>query len=164
MPSSGVAIEAQHHVFAKYINYLDIFPKFLTLYGLVKTRTTRTPAFWEYPPPPHDYPYYWVILDPKSWEDKVKVTNLKNLLRFPILKFCNKIDTWYTFWSCLIRNIKCKYKWSQQVLLKIQSGQDHVHRRTDRQTNGRTDRRTRWTSIPPSQLRWSGGIIIYVGS
>ena len=30
------------------------------------TRTTRTPAFWGYPPPPHDYPDYWVILDPKS--------------------------------------------------------------------------------------------------
>ena len=22
-----------------------------------QTRTTRTPAFWEYPPPPHDYPH-----------------------------------------------------------------------------------------------------------
>ena len=30
------------------------------------TRITRTPAFWGYPPPPHDYPHYWVILDPKS--------------------------------------------------------------------------------------------------
>ena len=25
------------------------------------TRTTRTPAFWGYPPPPHDYPYYWPV-------------------------------------------------------------------------------------------------------
>ena len=40
------------------------------------------PAFWGYPPPPHDYPYYWVILDPKSKEDKVKVTNLNNLPKF----------------------------------------------------------------------------------
>ena len=31
-----------------------------------ETRITRTPAFWGYPPPPHDYSYYWVILDPKS--------------------------------------------------------------------------------------------------
>ena len=23
------------------------------------TWTTRTPSFWGYPPPPHDYPYYW---------------------------------------------------------------------------------------------------------
>ena len=57
-----------------------------------------------FPPTPHDYPYYWpvhigsqaqsidqfildpkahtinkFILDPKSKQDKVKVTNLKNL-------------------------------------------------------------------------------------
>ena len=32
----------------------------------LKTRTTRKPAFWEYPPPPHDYPYNWFISDPKS--------------------------------------------------------------------------------------------------
>ena len=30
------------------------------------TRTTRTPAFWGYPPPPHDYPYYGFISDPMS--------------------------------------------------------------------------------------------------
>ena len=39
------------------------------------TRTTRTPAFWGYPPPPppNDYPYYWFILDPKSKQDKSKI-------------------------------------------------------------------------------------------
>ena len=26
-----------------------------------KTRTTRRPAFWGYPPTPHDYPYYWPV-------------------------------------------------------------------------------------------------------
>ena len=67
---------------------------------------------------PHDYPYHWVILDPKSKEDKVKITNLKNLPKF------------------------------QWVLLKIQSGHDSVHRWTDRQGE---------TSIPPFQIRWSGG-------
>ena len=51
-------------------------------YELVVTRTTRTPAFWGYSPPPHDYPYYWIIMDPKLKEDKVKVINLKNLLKF----------------------------------------------------------------------------------
>ena len=25
------------------------------------TRTTRTPAFWGYPPPTHDYSYYWAV-------------------------------------------------------------------------------------------------------
>ena len=36
-----------------------------------KTRTTRTPAFWGYPPPPHDYPHYLVMLDPPS-QNKVE--------------------------------------------------------------------------------------------
>ena len=37
-----------------------------TLRRSLVTRATRTPAFWGYPPPPHDYPHYWVMLDPKS--------------------------------------------------------------------------------------------------
>ena len=35
-----------------------------------KTRSARTPTFWEYPPPPHDYPYHWFISDRPT--DKVK--------------------------------------------------------------------------------------------
>ena len=38
------------------------------------------------PLPPHDYPFHWVILDPKSKEDKVKVTNLKNSPKFQIFE------------------------------------------------------------------------------
>ena len=34
--------------------------------------------------PPHVYLYYWLILDPKLKQDKVKITNLKNL---PKLQF-----------------------------------------------------------------------------
>ena len=52
----------------------------------VLTRTTRMPAFWGYPLPPLDYPYHWVILDPKSKEDKVKVTNLKNSPKFQVFE------------------------------------------------------------------------------
>ena len=113
-----------------------------------KTRTTRTPSFWGYPPPPHDYPYHWVILDPKSKDDKVKVTNFKNSPKFQIFEFWNGHYTRHTFWSCLIRC--ANMKWIRWVLLKIQSGHDSVHRRTDGQGD---------TSIPPYQLRWSGGII-----
>ena len=110
-----------------------------------KTRTTRTPAFWGCPPPPHDYPYYWFILDPNSKEDKVKATNLKNSP-----KFWNKHYTRHTFWCCLIRC--ANMKWIQLVLLKIQSGHDSVHRWTDGQGE---------TSIPPFQLCWSGGYKIW---
>ena len=110
-----------------------------------KTRTTRTPAFWGYLSPPHDYLYHWVILDPKSKEDKVKVTNLQNLPKFQIFECWNKHYTRHTFWSCLIKcaNMK-RIRW---VLLKIQSRHDSVHRRTDGQGE---------TSIPPFQLHWSG--------
>ena len=88
------------------------------------TRTTT--AFWGYPLPPHDYPYHWVILDPKSKKDKVKVTNLRNSPKFHILEFSNKLYMQHTFWSCLIRC--ANMKWIQWTLLKIQSGHDSVHR------------------------------------
>ena len=96
------------------------------------TRTTRTPAFWGYPLPPHDYPYYWFILDPKSKEDKVKVMNLKNLPKFQIFQFCNELYTQHTFWSCLIRcaNMK-RIRW---VLC------GHNSLSTDGQTDAQTDK------------------------
>ena len=95
--------------------------------------TTRTLEFWGYPMPPHDYPYYWVILDPDSKEDKVKVTILKTLPKFQFFLFRNKLYVWHTFWSCLIGcvNMKC----IRGILLKLQNGHHSVHRRMD----GRTD-------------------------
>ena len=108
-----------------------------------QTKTTRTLAFWGNPPPPHDYPYYWVILDPKSKEDKVKVTDLKNLPKFQSFQFWHNFYTRHTFWRCFIRCANMKWIW--QVLFKIQSWHDSVHRRT------------RWNQYTPFQLRWSGG-------
>ena len=35
----------------------------------------------------HAYPYYWFIWDPKSKQDKVKVTNLKNLPTVQLFHF-----------------------------------------------------------------------------
>ena len=127
--------------------YVKLTDKLLLKLDL--TRTTRTPAFWGYPSP-HDYPYYWVILDPKSKEDKVKVTNLKNLPKLQISQYWNNLYMRHTFWSCLIRCANIKWFW--RVLLKIQSGHDYVHRRTDGQTDGQGE-----TSIPPFHLRWSEG-------
>ena len=85
------------------------------------------------PPLPHVYPYHWVIMDPKSNEDKVKVTNLKSSPKFQIFEFWNGHYTRHTLWSCLIRC--ANMKWIRWVLLKIQSGHDSVHRRTDGQTD-----------------------------
>ena len=99
-----------------------------------ETRTTRTPAFSGYSPPPHDYPYYWVILDPKSKWDKVKVTNLKNLPKFQISNGSNK------------------YRWIYRANM-ILSTDGQTDRWTDRQTDGQGE-----TSISPFQLCWNGGI------
>ena len=127
----------------------------LVMVNQVKTRTTRTSAFWEYPPcRPHDYPYYWFISDPMLWQDKVKVTNFKILPKIQILEFCNNHYMQHTFWSCLIRC--ANIKWIRQVLWKIQSRHDFVHRRMDRRTDRQTDGRCE-TSIPPFQLCWSKG-------
>ena len=120
------------------------------------TRTTRMPALWGYPPPPHDYPYHWVILDPKSKEDKVKVTNLKNSPKFQMFEFCNGHYSRHTFWSCLIRC--ANMKWIRWLFLKIQSGHDSVHRRTDGRTNGRTDGRTRWYQYTPLSTSLKRGV------
>ena len=118
----------------KMFEFLIQFDWSLFLRVQLTTIMTRTPAFWGYPPPPHDYPFYWVILDPKSEEDKVKVTNLKNSPKFRNVEFWNKHHTRHTFWSCLIRC--ANMKWIRWVLLKIQSGHDSVH--MDRRTDGRT--------------------------
>ena len=103
------------------------------------------PAFWGYPPPPHDYPHYWGILDPKSKYDKVKVTNLKNLPKFQIIVFWKKQHTWHTFWSCLIRCANMKR--IQQVFLDRE--QTRFCPQRDRQTDRQTDRRTRWNQFTP---------------
>ena len=38
----------------------------------------------EIPLPPHDYPDQWFTSDPKSKQEKVKVTNLKKLSKIQI--------------------------------------------------------------------------------
>ena len=45
------------------------------------------PTLWGYPLAPHDYPYFCVILDPKSKQDKVEVANLKDLPKVEIWIF-----------------------------------------------------------------------------
>ena len=81
----------------------------------VTTRTPRMPAFWGYPLPPHDYPYYWVILDPKSKADKVKVTNLKNSPKFQILKQTLHTTHLLNLWFC--PQTDRRKRWNQYTAL-----------------------------------------------
>ena len=87
----------------------------------------------------HTIESYWI---PSQKKTKSKLQILKN----QIVKFWNGHYTRHTFLSCLIRC--ANMKWIRWVLLKIQSGQDCVHRWTDGQGD---------TSITPFQLRWSEG-------
>ena len=82
----------------------------------------------------------------ESYRFKKKLPNIR------ILEVCKNIYMQHTFWSCLIRCINMK--WIQQVLLMIQNGHNSIHWWTD----GRVDEQGE-TSIPPFQLRWSGGLI-----
>ena len=71
--------------------------------------------------------------------------------RRPKLASGNK---WHTFWSWLIRCLNMK--WIRMVLWKIQSGQHSVHRRMNRQTDGKTDK---VKPVYPPSTSLSGGII-----
>ena len=65
----------------------------------------------------HTIKSYWISSQSYKFKEFAKISN------FWILK--------HTFWSCLIN-----MKWMRRVLLKIQSGHDSVHRRTE----GKTDK------------------------
>ena len=98
----------------------------------------------------HTIESYW-ILSQKKTKSKLQIYKIRQNFKFLTFEMHY---TRHTFWSCLIRC--ANMKWIQGVLWKIQSGHDSVHRRTDGQTDRRTDGQGD-TSIPPFQLRWSGG-------
>ena len=110
-------------------------------------------------PSPHDYPYY-ILLSHIGSQVKRRQSQsykFKGFAKISIFLFWNNHYTRHTFWSCLIRY--ANMKWIRRVFLKIQSGHDSVHRRTE----GRMDRwpdRQGETSITPFQLRWGRGMII----
>ena len=56
------------------------------------------------PPPPPLLPP-----PPPPPQDKVTVTNFEKLPKIQILKFCKKLYTRHTFWSCLVRCINMKW-------------------------------------------------------
>ena len=60
--------------------------------NLILTRTTRMPAFyWPVHIRSQAHIVDQFILDPKSKQDKVKVTNLKNFPKLQIFKFCKNL-------------------------------------------------------------------------
>ena len=127
------------------------------------------PSFWGYPLQPHEYPYIWsvhtgsqahtihqFILDPKSKQDKVKVTNWKNLPKLQFFLFCKK-KTLHTTHLLKLLDKVCKYEMDPATIVEdtIMSTDRRTDRWLDRQTDGQGE-----TSIPPLYLRWAGSIII----
>ena len=119
-----------------------------------RTRTRRTPAFWGYPMP-HDYPNYWVILGPKFKQDKVKVTNLKIVLKVQIWNF----EPNFTSKLLKLLDMMCKYEMDPASVVEDTERAGFCPQ-TDRRTGGRTDsdRRTRWNHYFPASTSLSGGI------
>ena len=115
--------------------------------------TTRTPTFWGSPAAASWLPILLSHIGSQLKRRESQFTNLKNLPKFQIFEFWNKLYMRHTFWSCLIRC--ANMKWIPQVLSKIQSGHVSVHKQTD----GRTDRRGE-TNIPPFNFVEAGGMII----
>ena len=111
----------------------------------VITRTTRTPAFWGYPRRlmiTHTIESYWI---PSQKKKKSKLQILRICQIFQFLNF----ETNFT------------HDTPSEVLLKIQSGHDFVHRRTDGQTDRQMDRRTGMVKpvYPSFNFVETGGII-----
>ena len=114
------------------------------------TRTTRTPAFWGYPPDDAWLPTLLSHIESQVKRRQSQSYKFKEFAKISFFfKFWNKLYTGHVFWSCLIRC--ANMKWIRQLLLKIHCVHDSVHRRTDGQGE---------TSIPPFRLRWSEGLII----
>ena len=105
---------------------------------------------------PNDYPYHCVILDPKSKEDKVRVTNFKKFAKisnFWILK-----QALHATHLLKLLDKMCKYEMDPMSIVE-DTEWTRFCPQTDRRTNRRTDRRTRWYQYTPFQLCWRGGII-----
>ena len=118
------------------------------------TRTTRTPAFWGYPPPPHDYPFYWVILDLKSEEDKVKVKEFTKISKFRILK-----QALHATHLLKLLDKMCKYETDPTSIVEDKE-RTRFCPQTDRWTDGQTDGQTDKVKpvYPPFKFGEAGGL------
>ena len=106
------------------------------------------------PPPPAAS---WLPIPLSHIGSQVKRRQSYKFKKFAkISNFWNGHYTRHTFLSCLIRC--ANMKWIRWGLLKIQSGHDSVHRRTDGRTDGRTDRRTRWYQYTPLSTSLKQGV------
>ena len=87
------------------------------------------------------------ILNPKSKEDKVKMTNLTNFPKLQIFKFWRKKTLHATHLLKLLDKM-CKYEMDLASIVEDTE-------RTGFCPQTQTDWRTRWNQYTPFQLRWA---------
>ena len=117
--------------------------------SLLSTRTTRTPAFWGYPPPPNDYPYHWVYIGSqvkRRQSQSYKFKKFAKISNFWILK-----RALHATHLLKLLDKMCTYEMDPMSIVE-DTERTRFCPQTDRRTDGQGD-----TSIPPFQLRWSGG-------
>ena len=77
-------IEKKTSLILKWFGYLaelqtTIYNQYDHSLQLLRFIQTRTPAFWGYPPPPHDYPHYWI---PSQKNNRSRTENVTEQTRF----------------------------------------------------------------------------------
>ena len=94
---------------------------------------------------------------PRQNKTKSKLQIFNKFQKCKFLKFCKKIYTRHTFWSCLIRCININEMDPTRTVGSAERTRDAG--RTCVHTYGQTDGRTEWDQYTPQQLRCVWGII-----
>ena len=124
--------------------------------GKPKTRTTRTPAFWGYPPTPTPPPpppttptASWLPIPLSHIGSQVKRRQSQS---YKFKKFAKILKRALHATHLLkLLDKMCKYEMDPMSIVE-DTERTRFCPQTDRRTDGQGD-----TSIPPFQLRWSGG-------
>ena len=115
------------------------------------TRTTRTPAFWGYPPAASWLPIPLSHIGSqvnRRQSQSYKFKEFAKISNFWILK-----QALHAIHLLKLLDKMCKYEMDPMSIVE-DTERTRFCPQTDRRTDGQGE-----TSIPPFQLRWSGGII-----
>ena len=113
------------------------YRKSICIQGAFPTRTTRMPAFWGYPLPPHDYPYYWPVhigSQVKTRQSqRYKFKEFAKTSKFWILK-----QTLHVTYLQKLLDKMCKYEMDLASIVEDTERTrfcPQIHQQTDRRTD-----------------------------
>ena len=148
-----------HHCACRWLNTYCLKPSTRAMLIMLKTRTTRTPAFWDTPATPC---LPWLVIHIRS---QVKKTKSK----LQILKDCQRFnleilpETLYA--TQLLKLLDKMYEYEMDPIRTVGTT---AWTRDAGGTDGRTDRWMEWNQYtppppppPPQQLHCAGGIMRY---